>query len=166
MPINTDFKNWDNPVHRSEANVGDTGDIPIRLSRSEVVDMLKDRLKLAKVFDREVVKRHKADEAAFVKEWKTRCIAASKWDMTTIRKQNFNAVNATRWRYASDATSGLVVPTCPTEVSPVIESLIRQIEVSNQKTFTLSKNGDGARLRALMLWDPYSPPSNPEAEVC
>lgn len=111
-------------------------DLKLTLTREELIDALKARLPWAREFDKRAKVAHREAERAFLAKWRDMCRAAGKWTYEEAKAHKFE-VGGYDFRNSR--------PACPAPVMPLIRTVLGQLAISNQKTFTLAPATGGVR---------------------
>lgn len=118
----------------------------MRMSALELVAELNQVRHIWVEHDAQTLKDHRAAEKAALKEWKTRLREAIKADYETAKQE-----------YCWTRTLEFKPPTCPMSRTKQIDRLIKQVELSNQKVYTIKPNGANASFFHGLMDRPNQP---------
>ncbi len=116
-------------------------DIPIVLSRDELIARLISLLPAAKAADKVAPAKHRAAEKAWLIDFHVACRAAAKWDYQRAKLANGRV-----------STAGLM-PRYPLSKAQPIERLIAMVKTSSQPRYTISRRGKWEYLWVLLTAD-------------
>lgn len=117
----------------------------MRMNSGELIAELKQARELWVEYDAERLKRHKAAEKEALKEWKTRLREAVKADYKTAKE---------KYHWTELSFRG---PVCPVSNVRRIDGLIKQVEMSNQKVYTISPVGINSGFYDALMNGPDDP---------
>lgn len=129
----------------------------ITISRENIIDALERMLPLAKKHDAEIKRAHEAEERAALLAFREIARQATKWDYQTAKEHGFRAEyqpNGSRYSWNG--------PTCPRSQVARIETALRVVRVSQQRSYTIDAKGKHSTLYDLLTWDPAAP----AADLC
>ena len=104
----------------------------MRMSNVELLAELRQVRHIWVDYDAERLKEHRQAEKDALKDWKDRLRVALKADYETAKET-----------YISWGSNSLTIkaPSCPVSRTDQIDRLIKQVELSNQKVYTLASTG-------------------------
>lgn len=121
----------------------------LRYTKEQLIDALEARRPWAEQYDAKKLAGHRAEEKAYLAEFRRTCREAAKWDYETIKKNRGEVKlrdNDRDWRWGP--------PNCP---SMTVGELDRQLAIvralRDKAQVTVSDNGQWSRIFFLLTHD-------------
>jgi len=123
----------------------------ILMTRDQLLTRLAEQRKVAEQFDKQALAEHRAEEKAYLTDFRANCREALKWDYETAKEKDFEV------RPARDGRRRWGQPQCPTSQVIRIDRAIAHVTLDSRAKYALNNSGIHSTLHALVTWDPDAP---------
>lgn len=127
-------------------------DMPLKLSKQDLLSELERRRPDAEKADAKALKKHEAEEKRFITLFRKACAEAAKWDYATAKENNFDIPDLIG-SHRSNRVYKYEAPSCPISQVARIDEAMALVGATNQETFTLTSDGPLFGLYRLLRED-------------